>query len=384
MKRRAQAEGVHGEGLESRWRRPVELDQNASAGLLVQLKARSQAGMSCLRVVARGHRTEVLKSTSDAPGARALLGARGMRRLALLIGVFCGCANPSPSAPRVEFQHSRIDAVFRALASKDDRVYAVNNVGEVVIRENGAWGAPSGQLALSLDTVWVNSAQDVWVGGSDGRIHRGDGRTWARVLPRESGLSATDNVDVLFGVAESSGADVWALTPERDIVHVQRGGWSDAQPLPEAIFRAGWAASSSDVWVVGDQPGPGLKSLGAIVHWDGVKWVEQTCSGCRGVLNAVWGLNAQDVWAAGDTVAHFDGLSWSTTPLPLVATVTALWGDAHDDFWAAIDRKPGLLHWDGYAWNAVEATAFFGVEALTGDAKQVWFSSEHKLFSINR
>lgn len=304
-----------------------------------------------------------------------------MRRGILLSWLLCACGDPF----QTEFEHQRIDAYVRAMAAKDGHVYGVTNVGEVLIREDGAWQS-SGQLALTLYTVWVNSTEDVWVGGTDGHIHRGDGVRWARVLPAESGLSATDNVDALFGTPGSTGGtgrDVWALTPERGIAHEKGSPWPGSWPVRGAIFRAGWAASSTDMWVVGDQPGPGLLQVGVIVHWDGTTWSEQSCEGCQGVLRAVWGLNNHDVWAAGDRLAHFDGTAWTTVPLPMEATVTALWSDAHDDLWVGIDRKPGVLHWNGQTWSEV-GTPFFGATALTGDAKKVWFASTHRIFSVDR
>src|ERR1700704_5281182 len=60
-----------------------------------------------------------------------------------------------------------------------------------------------------------------------------------------------------------------------------RSGWRQENPLPAAFaLRGAWAASSNDVWAVGDE--------GTIEHFDGTGW-SLIASPVTTSLNAVWG-----------------------------------------------------------------------------------------------
>src|SRR5215831_18736214 len=77
--------------------------------------------------------------------------------------------------------------------------------------------------------------------------------------------------------------------------------WCWQNPLPQGNnLSAIWGSEASDVWAVGDS--------GTILHWDGSAW-SSVSSGTTNALRAVWGSGASDVWAVGDfgTILHWDG-----------------------------------------------------------------------------
>lgn len=84
-----------------------------------------------------------------------------------------------------------------------------------------------------------------------------------------------------------------------------------------------------------------------------------------GVMRAIWGSSASDIWAGGDEglLLHYDGASWSSVPSGTTDPLVALWGTAPDDIWAVSDAGPDevavrsyartILHYDGRAWMSV-------------------------------
>jgi hypothetical protein len=87
---------------------------------------------------------------------------------------------------------------------------------------------------------------------------------------------------------------------------------------------------------------------------------------------AIWGSSADDVWAAGSHVVHWDGHMWSWTPSPpgTVGAVgwSGVWGAGPNDVWAAgmycdhyfegnivngtcVRGDHGIFHWNGNAWE---------------------------------
>src|SRR5262249_51217841 len=83
------------------------------------------------------------------------------------------------------------------------------------------------------------------------------------------------------------------------------GGWCWDIPLPQGnLLKAAWAASPTDLWVVGE--------VGTLLHYDGTSWSSAPRLTTE-ALNGVWGSAPGDVWAVGDDEAllHFDGAKWS-------------------------------------------------------------------------
>jgi hypothetical protein len=83
----------------------------------------------------------------------------------------------------------------------------------------------------------------------------------------------------------------------------------DLAELPKTVsmVQSVWASSARDVWVAG--------AYDTIARFDGSSWT--TFGRARSLRwDAIRGVDARDVWAAGTDghVDHFDGRSWSAVP----------------------------------------------------------------------
>src|SRR5207302_2064805 len=128
-------------------------------------------------------------------------------------------------------------------------------------------------------------------------------------------------------------------------------------------FRGVAAVSANDVWAVGPQ----------VEHWDGRMWSLVPTPyppGTSWAFNGVAAVSANDLWAVGyngDTyrtvVEHWNGSAWSVVPNPSLGTSSGLNGVAAvsaNDLWAVgyyFDDSLGyqtlVEHWNGTSWSVV-------------------------------
>ncbi|HYP39403.1 MAG TPA: S-layer homology domain-containing protein [Chloroflexia bacterium] len=131
------------------------------------------------------------------------------------------------------------------------------------------------------------------------------------------------------------------------------------------------AVSSADVWAVGvssyDQ---GLSAI--IMHWNGIEWSQWPGDLQTGALSDVMALSANDVWAVGQHILHYDGSAWSVVHSP-ETSLNALSAVTSDDIWAVGSDGNSPLHWDGLTWSSVPISGsgkLMDVVALATD--DVW------------
>jgi hypothetical protein len=91
------------------------------------------------------------------------------------------------------------------------------------------------------------------------------------------------------------------------------------------------------------------------------------------IYYAVWPVAPNDVWtslgAASNSVAHWNGASWTREPLPAGVIFQCLWGSGANDVWGVSSTKVG--HWAGSAW-AMETPpgvtqSLWGAHGVGGD-----------------
>ena len=265
-------------------------------------------------------------------------------------------------------------------------------VGSVAWRWDGSmWrnvALPSPRVFLR--DVAAIASNNVWAIGSTVRRHRSgplilhwDGAHWTGIpLPHLPGMTVTANSEFpaaqIRSIAAAGPHNVWALgtiypRPRHSrpvLLHWDGHAWL-RQPAP-------WARS-------GEVPGPIVPTGSSAVwfvnghrieYWNGARWrAVPPPFGPRDNIQASSATGESDAWAVGSyedgnyrdgtsrpLAAHWDGSSWTVTPLPRLPGL----GDAELDDVAAV--RPGdvwavghgstaqsyddfVLHWDGTSWG---------------------------------
>lgn len=169
------------------------------------------------------------------------------------------------------------------------------------------------------------------------------------------------------------------------------------------------ALSDSNVWAVGSESTTGADPSGEhplAEHWNGSRWSIVLAGPQTAVLNAVSAASSTDVWAVGNTlvdaqqdttapfIEHWNGSAWSVVPSPSPIAITGansvtLQGVsalAANNAWAvgwSFDNTANLIaplieHWNGSAWSVFSnvPTEQTGVTFLNGitaiSANDIW------------
>ncbi len=187
-------------------------------------------------------------------------------------------------------------------------------------------------------------------GSADGDlVITGDGGT---IVTRRSGVWALESSGVnvpLFGVHHNADDDIWAVGPNRTIVHYDGTGWVIVCGGPID----GDTATESDSNTESDTDDPAIAALAALhpdTHFFGV-----------------WANSPSDVYVVGSgwTMVHWNGTLWSTNP----ASSGYGW---YFDAWAPDSQKifvvgtvgaGAISWWDADGWN--QANACFPVDEDT-------------------
>jgi hypothetical protein len=194
------------------------------------------------------------------------------------------------------------------------------------------------------------SSTDGWAVGANGGIIHWDGSAWSsQPNPAQGNLQAVGVV---------SNVDIWAGGDDGQLLHGDGARWAfPAGAIPNVALRSVDMASADDGWAVGD----------GILHWDGTVWRPvNTPSGVY--LEGVDAVSSTDAWAVGNQIVHWDGAAWSLVDSPTSEWLSDVDIVSVDDGWAVgglnDDAPCVILHWDGIAWSEVTCPVEFGLNAV--------------------
>jgi hypothetical protein len=177
-------------------------------------------------------------------------------------------------------------------------------------------------------------------------IHRFDGSAWSQL---ETGMTS---LQCIFAVAPD---DVW-LCSDEDIVHYDGQDFVSTElgtSVGTEALKDIWATATDQVWAVGD----GL----VLAHYDGTTWTGTPVG--ASYLTSVWASGPTDVFFAGLTeVRRFDGEQ--STRFDEV-DAGPVFGTGPTDVWVAPDRDE-LFHWDGSTWEGTRTEFVGSVGAIWG------------------
>lgn len=205
-----------------------------------------------------------------------------------------------------------------------------------------------------------------------GIVWRWNGSAWQRI-----DSTATQAKDGLNDIWLSAEGNFWAVGDNAAVVANQLGHWTRGPQGSTRRVNALWASRPQEIWAVGD--------FGSILRWDGEVWTELTLpSGTENfMLNDVFGLSADDLWAVGydqdskrGAVMRYDGVAWrldeaAHAPALSGVSLDAVWGRNSREIWSvgqSADQGSSLrgfiLLRDGDTWRqdpAVKALDLTGI-----------------------
>lgn len=138
-------------------------------------------------------------------------------------------------------------------------------------------------------------------------------------------------------------------------------GWCWENPLPHGNgLTAVWGTDANNVWAVGS----------GVMKWDGTDWSGQSIG--ASTFNAVWGTDANNIWAVGSGVMKWDGTAWTAQPSEAKYRLSGVWGMDANNIWA-VGGFGTIVRWDGTAWVAQFSRTVNSLLAVWGtDANNVW------------
>ncbi len=208
-------------------------------------------------------------------------------------------------------------------------------------RSDGPWNVEGETYFV---TAAGGSAQNIWLGRSDGVVQRIEGDRWVgvtRTRPRFDIVRLAGDDDATLR-ALSVGA-LYAFDGAR---------WFDAAAPTRFYELAGvWPVDARDTWLVGSTR-DGTRDGGRASRWnrdDG----ERDLLSTELPLRAIAASGAEQVIAVGDGGAawRFDGRAWSRMETGTNARLLDVWVGAPDVAWAVGDNV--ALRWDGSTWRRV-------------------------------
>lgn len=120
---------------------------------------------------------------------------------------------------------------------------------------------------------------------------------------------------------------------------------------------------------------PGCTSIctPALDGCERIGWVSSDVGVANPRLNAVWGADANNVFAVTDFdgVLKWNGTAWSKMPVPLgTSYLVGIWGRTASDVYA-VGNGGAILHYDGTAWTAQSSGTSQPLFAVHGDSTRV-------------
>lgn len=274
------------------------------------------------------------------------------------------------------------------------RSHLFGGTNRAIYKWDGTSWSSAATVDNSLDnfkSVHGTSSNNVWVGGhiipvatTIGAIKQWNGSSWTNYYSNAAPLSALGNIPTINGVWTTS-TTLWAVTdaylsPGEPFIEYGKviyknavGSWQilDETTVANIDLNAVWGIDDDDVWVVGDS--------GTIRHYVNKVYVAPPGASTIRNMNAIYGFAHDDIWFVGNngTILRWDGSALVTQPSPTGNTLRAVWGTSSNDIFVAGTNV--FYHYDGSTWSVVdyEASAtgtdyFNGIDGLsTGEARAV-------------
>jgi photosystem II stability/assembly factor-like uncharacterized protein len=200
----------------------------------------------------------------------------------------------------------RFSGIWGASASD---VFAVGSQGAVIRFDGWNWSPmePVPTTDRDLNGVWGNFSSNVFAVGNDGVILHFNGRAWSAMTS-----PTTANLAGVWGT--SKGPRAYTVGAAGTILAYDGSAWQIQPGITKAALTDVWGVSDgSAVYIVG---GPRRDAAGVrrhtVLQKKSAAWQQMNTPPVNqgsGILRAVWGTSADNVFAVGDhgVILHYDG-----------------------------------------------------------------------------
>lgn len=254
-------------------------------------------------------------------------------------------------------------------------VYAVGDSSMILGFDGAVWSRLPAPDPGRHEAVWGVSATDVFVTGRwDGMLHFDGEQATPLEAAMPEGLSRGPSN--LWG---TSGSDLWGVGTHNTLVHHDGGSWTRFVPDPSTHFYGVWGSSADNVFAVGER----------VWHFNGSDWTEMEFprmdwdSWPRRLMD-VWGTSATNVFGVGWAgFYHYDGDAWTRMETPFddpdggIHPLAAVTGTSATDLFAA-DTWGNIFHYDGAEWSRVREGQMDDGEGLV----DIWAVSPTEVYAV--
>lgn len=261
---------------------------------------------------------------------------------------------------RVEDKSAPADS-GKIVATAGDLLWVASQKG-LVVGMDGHWQDANlpwfGYHTGVLSRLHAFAPDDIWAVGDT--VQHWDGTAWQLVtLPKFIDESVT------FGaISGRVSNDLWVLAEGPNqiythlwfVVHWDGATWTRVTDIHN--FGRNWITdmavfASNDILLSGSAYGGGSTSM-LLEHWDGATWTQVVIPDSPPPMGRslvrLYVRGTHDVWAAGTSTLHWDGVNWSVST---DADTQALGFVGEDEIWGVGEKE--FLHFDGSGWEAVSS-----------------------------
>lgn len=241
------------------------------------------------------------------------------------------------------------------------KTYAVGFSGTILELVGTTWTIVPSNTTNALLSIFSPSVGKFVVAGEAATVLRSSGGAFTK----DNNLPSVANLFTARGTGDN---DLWAGGSGGKLIRFDGMNWTAQSTAPERGLRGVYAVSAKDIWAVGEN--------GTALHYDGTSWTS-TNSNTGANLNAVFALSATEVFAVGDggVFIRWNGMRWaldSSTP-GLWKDARGIWADGPGNIWVVatstntMQNLPLFSRYDGSGWFET-----VGVTGAPNSVNGVW------------
>lgn len=255
------------------------------------------------------------------------------------------------------------EVTLRGVWGEEGHMFFVGDKGTILHKAGPNWSKEASSTSYNLYGIWARSLVDVYVSAGAGTILHRIGSTWtsSSVGSGNTQMTAIRGVDEGPILAAGTGGSITVLDGGSWSMQVSNDPW-------ERNLHALWSYAEDDSWLIGED--------GALVHWNGSKWLIEDIKGPYFKLETfrgLWGWEGDQgrrALAVGERGAmlEFDGETWSDLASGLEADVLDMAGPSQGAL--AVGEDGLLLRVEGTQWFALDRRTdktLYGVADLGDD-----------------